>query len=314
MLEDLAPEIIAHIANYLPEKSAGALAQTCRYCHDAVLPRIWNQLSIVEPEHLCRLAHRLQNNAEWSQNAVRFVRSVNFSKENNLHSIYSSNVAAILGYPSSGLQEHRIRKPVPQIPREYQPMGTFARNLLLLFPNISKLDLECDLMLSSLWCGPGADKRSSQPGQDSSFIFNGSLKLRDYTTGNTNLLKAILDCFPNIQELTLQGSRIVSICDDIDASILSKQDIVALTSFDSRMLNRLSLSYLSHTIPLSYYQALFLCLPELYDLELEWFYPPTKEYYTALSRLIQNSFSLFPGPVNTSKSSYKVRFTYKSNK
>ncbi|KAL0076905.1 hypothetical protein J3Q64DRAFT_1703132 [Phycomyces blakesleeanus] len=317
MLEYLAPEIIAHIADYLPEQSAGELAQTCQSCYNAVLPRIWQQLSIVEPEHLSRIAHRLQSNRSWNQNAIRFVRSVNFSKKNNLlHSIYPSHLAAILGYTISGLDDdtRAAHRPESLIPRKNQPMDDFARNLLILFPNISNLDLECDLMLSSFCCGTGATKDQGQPRHDSPYGFNGALRLRDYTTGNTALLRAMLDYFPNIQELTLEGSRIVSICDDIDASILSKQDIIALTSFDSRMLGRLSLSYLSHTIPLSYYQSLFLCLPELYDLSLEWFYPPTKEYYIALSRLIQNTFSLTPGSVNTSKNSYKVRFTYRSNK
>lgn len=298
MIQQLPLEIVTAIANYIPLKDAGEFAKTCRKCYFAVLPHIWHDLTITDTKELSMVAKKLQTNSIWAQHAVQFVRDVSFSAKNNKQ--FSSTLAATLFGTTSTHTEQEDEKNELESVQPHERFVAFGRKLLELFPH-----------LTSLLVDFSEAKRNFYSTEETSvrLPFKGSLSLINYRADQTRFMHNLISPFRKIRHLKVQGLQVVSLCDDIDESILTNKDIGELSTLGLMDLERLELSYLDLDIELNTMRELLQSLPRLQQLELEWIFPPSKQDYILLCNTMK-SFSMFPDCLEKKNNILFVRFRH----
>ncbi|KAI8379381.1 uncharacterized protein BYT42DRAFT_324412 [Radiomyces spectabilis] len=96
---------------------------------------------------------------------------------------------------------------------------------------------------------------------------------------------------------------------------------ISFTKDDKQLFSQMNLArFLGHTLSGVDYQemtalagdasTLLLCLPNLQSLQIEWVFPPSKDYFYALCRIMEHLSLLYPEPVERSNGSLTVRFTH----
>ncbi|GAA5807649.1 hypothetical protein MFLAVUS_001019 [Mucor flavus] len=307
MNQKLPLELVTLIASYLDMKDTSEFATTCRYNYFAVLPLIWQHLTISDTRELSTVADKLKVNSCWSQRAVQFVRSVSLCDKHQ-HKKFSCSLAASMFGITSTLSELQDEKVVLSQPHE--PTAQFGQNLLDLFPHVYSLLFDYKVALQNFYLSP-------QPQQQEEDVFTprpllaytGSVSVINYESDHAGILYNLLRPFKNMGHLKLQTLPVVSLCDDIDQSILTNTDIDALTSLGLNELVKLELSLLDSNIELKTFTKLVQSLPKLGCLQLEWIFPPTKEEYNRLRRMVEECAALYPDRMERKPNALYVSFT-----
>ncbi|CAO3657422.1 unnamed protein product [Mucor hiemalis] len=304
MIQKLPLEIVTVIAGYLPIEDTAEFAKTCQKCYFAVLPHIWHHLSLSSTNELSIVAKRLQTNSLWSQRAVQFVRDVSLCRGCDEHKKFSSAVAAsMFGIASTPTDQESERSEKDSI-KPHERIGNFGRRLLELFPHISNLVLDFAQAARNFYNTPDTTVAR--------LPFSGSLSLVNYKSDNTKFMHNLLAPFRKTHHLRVQALPVVSLCDDIDESILSNADIADLATLGLTHLRRLELSYLDSDISLDTFKKLLQSLPHLEDLVLEWIFPPSKSDYQQLCQILEKYGSLVPEKTEKKSNILRVHFVYKS--
>lgn len=302
MLQTLPLEIVTVIASYIPLKDTGEFARTCQKCYFAVLPHIWHHLSIGDTRELSTVAKRLETNSLWSQRAIHFVRNVTFCSGCHQHKRFSSAVAAsMFGIANTPSNQREERSELESV-TPHESINTFGKRLLELFPNLTNFVLDFAEAARNFYHTP---ERNAPK-----LPFPGSLSLINYKSDNTEFMHSLLAPFRMMHQLRLQAIPVVSLCDDIDKSILTNEDIVDLSTLGLTDLQRLELSYLDSDIDLNAMKNLVESLPNLQDLVLEWVFSPSKADYNRLCKVLEGFGSLHPKHVEKKSSILHVHFVY----
>ncbi|KAG2198295.1 hypothetical protein INT47_003008 [Mucor saturninus] len=298
MIQQLPLEIVTAIANYIPLKDTGEFARTCRKCYFAVLPHIWHDLTITDTKDLSIVAKKLQTNSLWAQRAVQFVRDVSFSSKNNKQ--FSSTLAATLFGTTSTHTEQEDEKNEFESVQPHERFVAFGRRILELFPHLTSLLVDFSEAARNFYSTEETITR---------LPFTGSFSLINYRADQTRFMHNLISPFRKIRHLKVQGLQVVSLCDDIDESILTNNDIGELATLGLMDLERLELSYLDLDIELNTMQRLMQSLPHLQHLELEWIFPPAKQDYLVLCSMMK-TFSLYPECLQKKNNILFVRFSH----
>ncbi|CAO3648017.1 unnamed protein product [Mucor fragilis] len=345
MLQELPLEILTQIAEYIPVEDAGEFARTCHKCYFAILPHIWHQLTLNNTVELNMLAKRLQSNNLWAQRAIRFVRDVSLGSDDQINQPkFSSTLAAsMFGIASTpdeqAAEEAEENKRVTRRER----IGVFGKKLLNMFPHVSNLVFDFTEAARNFYSsGGGSDGSSSsasateteaQPTEattsteqskenddgdediddNARLPFSGSVSLVNYKSDHSKFMHYLLAPFRRTHHLKLEALPVVSLCDDIDESILTNADLQNLATLGLTHLRKLELSYLDSDIRLETMRNLLESMPHLNELELEWIFPPSKDDFTNLCQVLQESAHLYPTYTNKKASVYQVHFACKED-
>lgn len=321
LLQELPPEILTQIASYLPIHDAEVFSRACHNCYFAALPHIWHHLSLHDASELNIVAKRLKKNDVWAQRAIQFVRDVSLTQGDHKRK-YSPTVAAtmfgIAALPSDQASEESEHQ---SLNSKRERIGRFGKRLLKMFPHLSNLVLDFHEAVRDFYNDattspstntlsvPNTRRRSSSTtSEDDDMIpddirlpYSGSVSLINYKSDNTRFMHYLLSPFRRSQHLKVQASPIVSLCDDIDESILTDQDIIDLASMGLTHLRKLELSYLDNNVSLDALTKLIKGLPRINELDLEWVFPPSKQEFTMLCQELKNCGSLYTDKVCTTK-------------
>ncbi|KAI8059946.1 uncharacterized protein B0P05DRAFT_590881 [Gilbertella persicaria] len=266
MLQQLPLEIITHIASFIPLEQMAEFASTCQMCYFAVLPHVWHHLSIHNLSELDSVAQHLQSNRVWAQRVIQFVRKISLCSD---QCRYSPKLAATMfGMVSTPpetkeQQESMVRK----------RLSTFGCQILALFPHVSHIVF--DFVQAIRLFDMDTPIYRILP-------FYGSVSLVNYASDHTLLMHYLLSPFREMRQLKIQATPVVSLCDDLDASLLTEQDIRDIASLSLTCLQRLELSYLDANTRIETLQALLETLPHLDCLQLTWLFPLKDQPYKTL--------------------------------
>ncbi|KAF1800179.1 hypothetical protein V8B55DRAFT_1393754 [Mucor lusitanicus] len=342
MLQELPLEVLTQIAEFIPVQDAGEFARTCHKCYFAILPHIWHQLTLNNTVELNMLAKRLQSNNLWAQRAIRFVRDVSLGSDDQINQPkFSSTLAAsMFGIASTpdeqAAEEAEEKKRVTRRER----IGVFGKKLLNMFPHLSNLVVDFTEAARDFYSGGGGgatslsateteeataqDTASTEPPKDDQeeeevddnarLPYSGSVSLVNYKSDHSKFMHYLLAPFRRTHHLKLEALPVVSLCDDIDESILTNADLQNLATLGLTHLRKLELSYLDSDIRLETMQHLLESMPHLNELELEWIFLPSKEDFTRLCQVIQESAHLYLTHTNKKASVYQVHFVSKEDK
>ncbi|GAN11196.1 hypothetical protein MAM1_0501c10754 [Mucor ambiguus] len=343
MLQDLPLEILTQIAEFIPVEDAGEFARACHKCYFAILPHIWHQLTLNNTVELNMLAKRLQSNNLWAQRAIRFVRDVSLGSDDQINQPkFSSTLAAsMFGIASTpdeqAAEEAEENKRVTRRER----IGVFGKKLLNMFPHLSNLVVDFTEAARDFYSGgsggapissatsatetegPAEDTVSAEQPKENGeeedvddnarLPFSGSVSLVNYKSDHSKFMHYLLAPFRRTHHLKLEALPVVSLCDDIDESILTNADLQNLATLGLTHLRKLELSYLDSDFRLQTMQNLLESMPHLNELELEWIFPPSKDDFARLCQVIQESSHLYPTQTNKKASVYKVHFARKQD-
>ncbi|KAG2210383.1 hypothetical protein INT46_000964 [Mucor plumbeus] len=329
MLQELPLEILTQIAEYIPLEDASEFGRTCQKCYFAILPHIWHNLTLNNTAELNLVAKRLESNSIWAQRAIRFVRdfSLASSEQANHHKFSSTLAASMFGIASSpdeqaAEEEYEAEENKKIAPHER--IGTFGKRLLKLFPHLSNLVFDFTEAARNFYSNPSAtspqattneqQKKENNDDDDDDnarLPFSGSVSLVNYKSDHTNFMHYLLAPFRRTHHLKVKALPVVSLCDDIDESILTNADLQDLSTLGLTHLRKLELSYLDSDIHLETIKNLIESMPHLNDLELEWIFPPSKDDFTKLCQIIQSYAHLYPKQVHKKESIYHVHFAPK---
>lgn len=310
MIQKLPLEIVTAIAGYLPIEDTAEFAKTCQKCYFAVLPHIWHHLSLSNTKELSIVAKRLQTNSLWSERAVQFVRDVSLCRgegggceeQKKFSSAVAASMFGIASTPTDQEEEAAAAEKESLTPHER--ISNFGRRLLELFPHISNLVLDFAQAARNFY--------NTSDTTVARLPFSGSLSLVNYKSDNTKFMHNLLAPFRKTHHLRVQALPVVSLCDDIDESILSNADIADLATLGLTHLRRLELSYLDSDISLDTFKKLIESLPHLEDLVLEWIFPPNQHDYQQLCQVLETYGSLVPQSTDKKSNILRVHFVYKS--
>lgn len=300
MIQQLPLEIVTVIASYLPLKDTGEFARSCQKCYFAVLPHIWHHLTITDTKELSIVAKKLQTNSLWAQRAVKFVRDVSFNGKNNDKKFSSTLAASLFGITSTHTEQEDEKTEMESV-KPHERFGAFGRRLLELFPHLSCLVIDFSEAARNFYTIEETTAR---------LPFSGSFSLINYKSDNTKFMHSLLLPFRKTHYLKVKALPVVSFCDDIDESILTNDDIADLATLGLTDLRKLELSYLDSCIELDTIKKLLESLPRLQYLELEWIFPPTKQDYKQLCKIIQTYGSLYPEHIEKQYNVLLVRFSH----
>ncbi|KAL9546251.1 hypothetical protein MBANPS3_006754 [Mucor bainieri] len=338
MLQELPLEVLTQIAEFIPVEDAGEFARTCHKCYFAILPHIWHQLTLNNTVELNMLAKRLQSNNLWAQRAIR-------DDQINQPKFSSTLAASMFGIASTpdeqAAEEAEKNKRVTRRER----IGVFGKKLLNMFPHLSNLVFDFTEAAKDFYSGGGAPSSASasvsastsateteapaestapteQPRENDDdedvddnarLPFSGSVSLVNYKSDHSKFMHYLLSPFRRTHHLKLEALPVVSLCDDIDESILTNADLQKLATLGLTHLRKLELSYLDSDIRLETMQNLLESMPHLNELELEWIFPPSKADFANLCQVIQESAHLYPTHTSKKASVYQVHFARKED-
>ncbi|GAA5797355.1 hypothetical protein EDC94DRAFT_599660 [Helicostylum pulchrum] len=307
MIQKLPLELVTLIASYLDMKDTSEFATTCRYNYFAVLPLIWQHLTITDTRELSMVADKLKVNSSWSQRAVQFVRNVSLCDKHQ-HKKFSCSLAASMFGITSTLSEQQDEKVVLSQPHE--PTAQFGQHLLDLFPHVYSILFDYKVALQNFYLSPQQQQQEGGIFTPRSLLaYTGSISVINYESDHAGILFNILRPFKYIGHLKLQTLPVVSLCEDIDQSILTNADIDALTSLGLNELVKLELSLLDSSIELNTFTKLVQSLPRLGCLQLEWVFPPTEEEYNQLRQVVEECAALYPDRMERKPNTLYVSFT-----
>lgn len=299
MLQKIPLELVTLIASYLDLKSTSEFAATCHHCYNAVLPLIWQHLTITDTNELSILDKKFQKNPIWSQRAIQYVHTVSLCRR-NCNRIFSCRFAAsMFGITSSRSEQQEELLSI----QPHEQTGSFGQHLLNLFPHVTRLVLDYALALQNFYLVP-----QPQPPQ-TILPYAKSFSVVNYESDNAGILYNLLTPFKKIRHLQLQTLPVVSLCDDMDESILTDSDLNTLASLGLKDLTRLELSYLDSTINMDIFINLLKSLPRLRYLQLNWIFPPVKDDYHQLQQLIELHASLYPDKIEKESNILRISFT-----
>lgn len=298
MIQQLPLEIATAIAKYLPLEDTGEFARTCQKCYFAVLPQIWHSLTITDTKELSIVARKLHTNSLWAQRAAQFVRNVSLNSKNNKR--FSATLSATLFGITSTHTEQEDEKNELESVQPNERFVAFARRLLELFPHLTSLMVDFSEAARNFYTVEETNAR---------LPFTGSFALVNYRADHTKFMHNLLSPFRNIRQLKVHGLPVVSLCDNIDESILTNDDIMELATLGLTDLERLELSYLDLDVELNTMQTLLQSMPRLQHLDLAWIFPPTEQDYRLLCNTIQKYGSLYPNHIEKKSNVLFVRFS-----
>ncbi|KAI8641504.1 hypothetical protein BD408DRAFT_418142 [Parasitella parasitica] len=338
MLQDLPLEVLTKIAENLPVEETGEFARTCHKCYFAVLPHIWHQLTLNNAVELNQVANRLESNSVWAQRAIRFVRDFSFGNNDEQvnHPKFSSTLAAsMFGIASSPAEQAAEEAEQSKKNASHERIGAFGKRLLRLFPHLSNLVFDFKEAARNFYSfplpppTPSLEEATSAAARTESNIshanddsvddnarlpFSGSVSLLNYKSGHSESMHYLLAPFRRTHHLKVEALPVVSLCDDIDESILSNADLQDLATLGLTHLRKLELSYLDSDIRLETFKVLLESMPNLNELSLEWIFPPNKNDFRELCQVIQNLAHLYPDHMHKKTSIYQVNFSPKQEK
>ncbi|KAG2232577.1 hypothetical protein INT48_009786 [Thamnidium elegans] len=280
-------------------KDTSEFATTCHYNYFAVLPLIWQHLTITNTRELSIVAHKLKANSSWSQRAIQFVRNISLCNKHQ-HKKFSCSLAASMFGITSTLSEQQDEK--IQVSQPHEHIAQFGQHLFDLFPHVHSLLIDYTVALQNFYV-------SQQGASSIPLYYTGSVSIINYESDNAGILYNLLRPFKNIRHLKLQTLPVISLCDDIDQSILTNADIHALTSLGLNELVKLELSLLDSSIELDTFTKLVRSLPKLKCLQLEWIFPPTKDEYNQLRHVVEECAALYPDRMERKSNVLYVSFT-----
>ncbi|KAI9476043.1 MAG: hypothetical protein EXX96DRAFT_575539 [Benjaminiella poitrasii] len=311
MLQLLPLEVLTHIASFIPLEDTSEFGSACQKCYFAVLPHIWHHLSINNTKELNLVASRLKSNSVWADRAIHFVRDV--SLEPCSHPKISSTLAAAMfGIASTPSDQEKERKEYLSI-TPHERIGAFGKRLLQVFPHLSNLVFDFSQAVKNFYMAPPPNTKEDTNEDTIRLPFSGSVSLVNYKSDNTKLMHYLLAPFRRTHHLKVQALPVVSLCDDIDESILTDNDIADLATLGLTHLRQLELSYLDSDIHLETMKSLVMSLPHLTDLTLEWIFPPNKHDYLKLCEMLENYGSLHPETVENENNIMLVHFAIDKN-
>ncbi|KAL7321601.1 hypothetical protein PS15m_001358 [Mucor circinelloides] len=342
MLQELPLEILTQIAEFIPVQDAGEFARTCQKCYFAILPHIWHQLTLNNTVELNMLAKRLQSNNLWAQRAIRFVRDVSLGSDDQINQPkFSSTLAAsMFGIASSPAEQAAEEAEETKKVTRRERIGVFGKKLLNMFPHLSNLVFDFTEAARNFYSGgavspsatdtevpadravaadtmtagqPKEDDEDANVDDNARLPFSGSVSLLNYKSDHSKFMHYLLAPFRRTHHLKLEALPVVSLCDDIDESILTNADLQNLATLGLTHLRKLELSYLDSDIRLETMKALLESMPHLNELDLEWIFPPSKEDFTRLCQVIQDYAHLYPVQTNKKASVYQVHFALKED-
>ncbi|KAK4521345.1 uncharacterized protein ATC70_011960 [Mucor velutinosus] len=342
MLQELPLEILTQIAEFIPVGDAGEFARTCRKCYFAILPHIWHQLTLNNTVELNMLAKRLQSNNLWAQRAIRFVRDVSLGSDDQINQPkFSSTLAAsMFGIASTPDAQAAEQAEESKRVTRRERIGVFGKRLLNLFPHLSNLVFDFTEAARDFYSGgSGASSSSAASATGTSATtedttpreqskedgdeedvddnarlpFSGSVSLVNYKSDHSKFMHYLLAPFRRTHHLKLEALPVVSLCDDIDESILTNADLQNLATLGLTHLRKLELSYLDSDIRLETMKNLLESMPHLNELDLEWIFPPSKDDFIRLCQVVQEYAHLYPTQTNKKASVYKVHFACKED-
>lgn len=303
MIQKLPLEVLSQIARNVPLEDAGEFARTCQKCYFAMLPHIWHHLSLHNTKELSIVAERLKSNSLWAQRAIQFVRDVSLAGTKNNQKISSTLAASMFGIVSSPQQqatEQNISSNNSVTPHER--IGNFGRRILQLFPGVTSLVFDFaeaakNFYLSAL---PTTD--------DEKLPYSGSVALVNYKADSTKCMHYLLAPFGKTRHLKVQAIPVISVCENIDDSILTNEDIADLATLGFQHLRKLELSYLDSEIQLDTIKKLLRSLPHLKDLKLQWVFPPNKKEFKQLCQVLKSESALYPDHIESKTNHMEAHF------
>lgn len=300
MFQKLPVEIVTAIADFLSTKDTGELAQTCQKCYYAALPHMWHELDISNANELSKIAHSVETNGLWSSRANQFVRQVALlhSDKKGFSPTFSASMFGITSTPSERRNETKLQESI----KPCESISTFGRDIVKIFPHLSSLVVDFKEAIRNFYVGEEVVEQDTP--------FSGSFSLVNYKADHTKTMHHLLAPFKGTHHLKIQASSIISLCDDIDESILTDQDVADLATLGLKGLTTLELSYLDSDLQHGTIKKLLEGLPHLQKLELEWLFPPNQEEYQEICEVIQEYGSLYPEQVEHNKSVLQVHFAH----
>lgn len=352
MLQELPLEILTQIAEYIPVQDAGEFARACHKCYFAILPHIWHQLTLNNTVELRMLAKRLKSNNLWAQRAIRFVRDVSLGSDDQINQPkFSSTLAAsMFGIASTPDEQAAEEAEENKRATRRERIGVFGKRLLNMFPHVSNLVFDFTEAARNFYSGGGGGGGGGSGGEPSSATsateteaqatedsttsteqpnededgdedvddnarlpYSGSVSLVNYKSDHSKFMHYLLAPFRRTHHLKLEALPVVSLCDDIDESILTNADLQNLATLGLTHLRKLELSYLDSDIRLETMRNLLESMPHLNELELEWIFPPSKNDFANLCQVLEESAHLYPTYTNKKASVYQVHFARKED-
>jgi hypothetical protein len=325
LLNKLPLEILIQIAEHLhTDKDKEEFSRTCRRCYYAILPYIWQHLSLQDTAELSILAKRLKHNDIWAERANHFVRDISLAQEKEPDRKYCPSIAAsMFGIPSNRSQNQPLDQPVEKsTPNE--GISRFGKKLLNLFPHVSNLVFDFREAAKNFRSSHSlADSNTSTPENtdvnttdreansnnhdgdnttdDDKLPYSGSVSLINYKSDSSEFMHYMLSPFRTSQHVKLQASPVMSFCDDIDESILTDQDLEDLAKLGLTDLKKLELAYLDSNIRLETYKTLIQNLPSIQHLDIEWLFKPNKQEFAEICEIFKTYGSLEPSNIYTTK-------------
>lgn len=329
MLQELPLEVLTQIAEYIPLEDAGEFGRTCQKCYFAVLPHIWHNLTLNNTVELNLVAKRLESNSIWEQRAIRFVRdfSLASSEQDNHHKFSSTLAASMFGIATSPDEQAAEEEQEAAENKKITPherIGAFGKRLLKLFPHLSNLVFDFSEAVRNFYSTPSTtspeattneQQKNENEGDDDDdnarLPFSGSVSLINYRSDHSKFMHYLLAPFRRTHHLKVETLPVVSLCDDIDESILTNADLQDISTLGLTHLRKLELSYLDSDIRLETIKNLIESMPHLADLELEWIFPPNKDNFRKLCQVIQSCAHLYPKQIHKEANIYQVHFAPK---
>lgn len=297
LLDGLPLEILTHIADFiLTKEDLVEFSETCKRCYYAVLPHLWQQLSLHDTAELSLLSKKLKQNNIWAERASYFVKDVALVQEKELDRKYNPAVAAsMFGIPSDPQLNKAVKKRSPN-----ERIGRFGKKLLNMFPHMSSLVF--DFREASKNFTSSEQQSTKQDEDDNTKLpYSGSVSLINYKSDSTQFMHYILSPFGKTQHLKLQASPVMSLCDDIDESILTEEDLQDLATLGLKDLKKLELAYLDSNIRLESLKNLIENLPSIQELTIEWLFKPNDLEFKEICNLFKTHGSLELSKVHTTE-------------
>jgi hypothetical protein len=309
MIQKLPLEVVTQIASNIPLEDAGEFARTCQKCYFAVLPHIWHHLSLHNTTELSLVAERLQSNGLWAQRAIQFVRDVSLTGTKNNQRMSSTLAASMFGIASSPQQQARDQNNSSSnnSVTPHERIGSFGRRILQLFPGVTNLVFDFAEAAKNFYSST-SPTTEEEVGSKDGLPYSGSVALVNYKADNTKFMHYLLAPFRKTRHLKVQALPVISVCVDIDESILTNEDIADLATLGFNHLRKLELSYLDSDIQLDTVRELLKSLPHLKDLDLRWIFPPNKEEFKLLCQLLKSESALYPDHVVSKTNRLQARF------
>ncbi|KAI8975072.1 hypothetical protein BDF20DRAFT_585033 [Mycotypha africana] len=327
-LQTLPTEILTQIASFIPAEEVGEFGRTCQKCYYAVLPFIWHHLTLNDASELSLVAKRLEKNHEWHEKASYFVKDVSLSRSNSCDSFKFSAAdqacmfgiatppSERIGTPENGSSSSSIRRGFSLAQHQHhEQIDVFGKRLLQNFPHLSNIEINFNEAIETFDTEEDGLQIAKWPtyindNENCNLPYYGTVTLTNYKPGNTDALRYLLKPFRKLHHLKLYAAPPISLCDDIDDSLLSSDDINVLLMMGFKDLRKLDLTYFDFDVDCNTLLELVMSLPKLETLILGWLFPPSNFEFAHLSELLQKHAFLYPSHTGQKANIYHVQFIH----